>query len=132
MSIYKSVEWKKNISNAKKGKIPYLVTDYTKIKHKNDWMGERNPNWKGGISSEYKRIRESAKYKEWRKAVFERDNYTCIWCGDNQGGNLEADHIKPRKKYPELVFDIDNGRTLCKICHRKTETWGNKKPVNLK
>jgi len=51
--------------------------------------------WKGGISTINARLRVSAAYKKWRTAVFERDNYTCVFCGDNRGGNLNADHIKP-------------------------------------
>ena len=61
-------------------------------------------------------------YRDWRKAVFERDNFECIWCGSTE--NLNADHIKPFAYFPELRFAIDNGRTLCKKCHRKTDTWG--------
>ncbi|MFA6475728.1 MAG: HNH endonuclease [Patescibacteria group bacterium] len=86
--------------------------------------GENHYNWRGGITPQKKKIRNSLEYKLWRTAVFTRDNYTCIWCGDNSGGNLEADHIKPFALYPELRFAIDNGRTLCKNCHRKTDTWG--------
>lgn len=87
--------------------------------------GERSHLWKGGITPFNKKIRESLEYKLWRKSVFERDNYTCIWCGfrGNKGAFLEADHIKPFAYYPELRFAIDNGRTLCRKCHEKTDNF---------
>jgi len=84
---------------------------------------ENNPNWKGGISPVNALIRMSAEYRLWREAVFTRDNWTCIWCGV-RGGKLNADHIKPFAHYPELRFAIDNGRTLCIDCHKKTDTYG--------
>lgn len=79
-------------------------------------------NYRGGIKSVYNKIRESFEYKEWRKAVKQRDNYTCVWCGAIE--NLQADHIKPFAFFPELRFNVNNGRTLCYDCHRKTDTWG--------
>lgn len=68
-------------------------------------------------------IDRSARYSveaiEWRKAVFERDDYTCQDCGV-RGTYLEADHIKPWAFFPELRFELSNGRTLCRPCHNKT------------
>lgn len=64
-----------------------------------------------------------AKYQDWRKAVFERDNYTCQQCHQH-GGRLNADHIMPYAKYPELRYDLANGRTLCVDCHKKTDSYG--------
>lgn len=76
-----------------------------------------------GNGKRFKDIRYSQEYKVWRKSVYERDNYTCIWC-KKQGGRLNADHIKPFALYPELRFAIDNGRTLCIDCHKTTDSFG--------
>jgi hypothetical protein len=98
--------------------------------------GEKSHWWKGGISPINERIRKTAEYKLWRKAVFERDNFTCIWCGIRSGNGkaiiLHADHIKPFALYPELRFAIDNGRTLCIKCHRKTDTYAGKGTKRIK
>jgi len=99
-------EFKKGMMTWNKGK-PYL-----QIK------GEKNPNWKGGITPKNERIRESLEFKLWRKAVFERDNFTCQKCGE-KGGRLVAHHIFNFADYPELRFAIDNGITLCNKCHRE-------------
>ena len=82
-----------------------------------DLAGKNNYNWKGGITPERTRIYFSKEYKDWRKAVFERDNYTCQKCGDNSGNNLRSHHLDSFADYPEKRFDVDNGITLCKNCH---------------
>lgn len=87
--------------------------------------GSKNPNWKGGTSVTIHSIRKSAEYRLWRKSVFERDNYTCVWCGV-RGVELNADHIKPFSLFPELRFAIDNGRALCVPCHRTTDTFSHR------
>ena len=93
--------------------------------------GSKSYNWKGGRLSLKHGMRTNSKYLEWRKSVFERDSYTCLWCKDSRGGNLEADHIKTVAEIfdefsiidihqviaCEQLWDIANGRTLCKSCH---------------
>lgn len=88
-----------------------------------DISAERNPHWKGGITPVHRAIRASSKYARWRIAVFTRDAFTCQGCF-TQGGKLNADHIKPFSQFPDLIFSLDNGRTLCVPCHRKTDTYG--------
>lgn len=95
-------------------------------KGKDHWWavkGEKHHWWKGGITPLRMQIYHSLAYRNWRTAVFKRDDYTCVLCG-TVGGSLQADHIKPFSYYPELRFLLSNGRTLCVSCHRKTPTFG--------
>ncbi|MDD3906436.1 MAG: HNH endonuclease [Candidatus Omnitrophica bacterium] len=59
--------------------------------------------------------RNLPEYRDWRSKVFKRDNYTCQSCGSKT--KLQAHHIKQVILYPELIYDVDNGQTLCKDCH---------------
>lgn len=79
--------------------------------------GEKSPFWKGGTT---KRTLSDRKYKEWRMAVFTRDDFTCQVCR-KVGGYLEAHHIKSWVGYPKLRFNTNNGITLCKNCHNMTK-----------
>lgn len=54
-----------------------------------------------------------------------RDDFTCQECGA-RGVHLEAHHIKPKHSFPDLVFDVNNGITLCHDCHAKTDSYGSK------
>ena len=83
-----------------------------------------------GKTPESMRIRKSLAYKLWRTSVFERDNYVCVHCGIKNGLGktvyFHADHIKPFALFPELRLNVNNGRTLCVPCHKKTRTFGRK------
>lgn len=81
------------------------------------YLGENNPNWKGGLISDNTRLRNSYKSKQWSLLVRDRDGNACAECGKT--GKLHAHHVKPWKKYPELRFDVGNGVTLCPVCHQK-------------
>jgi len=99
---------------------------YSLWRHENN-KGEKATNFKDGRCGERLLIRASLEFREWRDKIFKRDNYTCQECSDNKGGNLEAHHIKSFAKYPKLRFKINNGITLCKICHKLTKNYGYKK-----
>jgi len=116
---------KRGIFNWKVGRIPWNKGKKRSLETSEKQSGINHWNWNGGITPLRKKLYFSKEYKLWRKSVFERDNYTCIWCG-KRGGKLEADHIKPFCDYPELRFAIDNGRTLCNKCHKTTDTYGYK------
>jgi len=92
--------------------------DNYKRTHPEEYGGENHWNWKGGITEINRKLRRSKEYKEWQKAVFKRDRWTCQICG-YKGHDLVAHHILPFSEYPELRFDPDNGITLCRRCHKK-------------
>lgn len=75
--------------------------------------------WKGFITPENERLVASPEYKIWKQTVFRRDNFTCQLCNDHDCP-LAAHHIYPKAKYPDKVLDVDNGITLCNLCHHKT------------
>jgi len=98
------------------------------------WAGEYSPYWKGGISPMVSKVRRCAKYKQWVKDIFSRDEYTCRIC-NKKGGWLQADHYP--KMFCDVIFEnkiktfedaincqelwsLENGRTLCRECHQKT------------
>lgn len=72
-----------------------------------------------------KHDRNSDNYKQWRKAVYKRDGYVCQDCGTKK--DLQAHHIKPWQRYPELRYEVNNGITLCRKCHLKAHggCWQN-------
>lgn len=91
-------------------------------------LGKYGPlasRWEGGKTQERKLICNRDEYKQLRKSVFQRDNFTCKIC-NKTGGYLEMDHIKEWCNYPELRFEIANCRTLCKECHKMTDNYGSK------
>lgn len=78
--------------------------------------GSKSHRWKGGKTRHVVLLRTSARYKEWRRAVFARDDYTCQMCG-NRGARLAAHHIREFSKCEDLRFVVANGITLCWPCH---------------
>jgi len=99
--------------------------------------GEQHHNWQGGITDLNTSLRKMPEYIKWRDEIYKRDSYTCCFCG-TVGTTLNADHIKPfssiirennienkeQARNCDALWDMENGRTLCISCHRKTDTYG--------
>ena len=89
---------------------------YRKVSEK--MMGENNPRWKGGISSESDKARHNFEMGLWRRAVLERDNFTCQKYG-TKGGKLNVHHINNFSEFIELRTSIENGITLSEKAHKE-------------
>ncbi|WP_051827403.1 HNH endonuclease [Metabacillus indicus] len=80
--------------------------------------GKNNVNYNPNKTDEEReRGRYIRGYDKWRVAVYDRDRYVCILCGDSRGGNLNAHHLDGYNWCKEKRIDVDNGVTLCKSCH---------------
>lgn len=103
-------------------------------------VGENHPNWKGGRTRLYLRLREYFKVHQIRE-VLKRDEYKCQMCGNKS--NLQVHHIKHFKDIFEEILlehndlnlkddenelyniiikdgrfnDLDNLVTYCRECH---------------
>lgn len=128
------IPWNKGIACSDKTKRKISFSHKAKgIEPKIKYIayGEKHHGWKGGKTPLIMKIRNSKEYAEWRNKVFEKDNYTCLLCNDNKGGNLNAHHIEPLSaiihnnninNFEEalncfLIWDIKNGTTICETCH---------------
>ena len=76
-------------------------------------MGEKNPNFKDG-----NRI-SGGKWQSIKTKARIRDDHTCQICGLREIEIMEVDHIKPRSRFPELEYVLENLLTLCPNCHRR-------------
>jgi hypothetical protein len=82
-----------------------------------DRSGSKGSNYRGSHYSN--RIYSTKEYLDWKLNVYERDNFTCKCCGSS-GCKIDAHHIYPKSEFPDIVFDVSNGITLCKKCHYST------------
>ena len=89
--------------------------------------GSNNPHWKGGKTNVLQLIRSVKKYQNWRKDILKRDNFKCQKCGSCE--QLEVHHKRSLFEVidsPSLLWDLDNGVTLCSPCHESTKNKDNK------
>jgi hypothetical protein len=73
-----------------------------------------------GCSEKYSieciKTRRYEKYVDWRKRIFERDEYRCSVCGKT--GGMHAHHLVNYIYDQDHSYDLNNGITMCKECHR--------------
>jgi len=122
----------------KQSEVLPIVSEKARRNLSKSKQGNKNPQWKGGITSLAKKLRKCWKFKQWREERFKRDNWTCQITGQ-KGRELHPHHIVDfasilnEIKYAYLdgkitfekainydfLWDVENGITLFKKVHRQ-------------
>lgn len=85
--------------------------------HSKKMKGKNHPRYNFSMTDEERQVRRTyTKYREWRTAVFERDDYICQCCNTKKGP-FNAHHLDGYDKFRDLRVTLVNGTTLCENCH---------------
>lgn len=112
---------KKKMSCWSKGKTPMKGKKHsyeTRRMMSINRTGNKNCNWKGGLTVNVKSFRQSKEYQRWRRSVLIRDNYICQIFECYKFSNI-AHHVESLKDRPDLKLEVSNGKTVC-IGHHST------------
>ncbi|MCR4284937.1 MAG: NUMOD3 domain-containing DNA-binding protein [archaeon] len=130
----------KHLEKLRVSNVGRVCLEETKRKIGNAQNGEKNHNWKGGITPLRIQIRYCFLYRQWQSDILQRDDFTCQIC-HSRGGVLATDHYP--KAFSKIIreykigtleeaanclelWNLNNGRVLCKNCHSKTDNYGGK------
>jgi hypothetical protein len=79
----------------------------------NPYIGSKNPNWKGGLTTEQFSRLTSKIWEKIRKNIIKRDGGHCVVCGSTKGLSV---HHKTRWRYSKSD-NLNNLELLCSSCH---------------
>jgi len=108
-----TVEHRQKLSYAKRG---------------DKWAGSKNPNWKGGVSTDNWVARRNSKGVIWRREVIRMAEGKCARCGRKRGEKCSrcgitlpfyVHHKKSFADHPDKRYDANNGELLCFYCHKE-------------
>src|SRR6266436_449647 len=115
--LYCKKEFKDYESNKRKYCSQQCKNSHQSIRN----IGKNHWNWKGGITPEYIRKKNSKEWKKIRETVYLRDKEICKKCGrkcnrlNRDLGKIQCDHIISRKDGG--LDEMNNLQTLCLKCH---------------
>lgn len=121
--IPESEEFKKKLKEIRKNQLTPDIKRKISESLRGKMVAEKHWNWKGGKSNEVKKRVNSFEWKQIRKGIYTRDNWTCQICGmqyrDGNGRGLDVHHIIPYRVTQDN--SESNLIVLCNSCHAKEE-----------
>ncbi len=73
------------------------------------------------------------RHKNIKEALFQASYKKCAFCEskpEENGGNIEVEHFKPKSLYPEQAFAWENMLPVCRKCNNSKSDWDTEsKPI---
>jgi len=96
-------------------------------------VGSKHPKYNHKLTEKERKLSHNrglnSKNYFWKKEVLQRDNHTCQKCSSKE--YLQVHHIDNFNENIQRRYDINNGITLCKKCHKLIhKIFGNKTNTN--
>ena len=90
-------------------------------KEKEGLKGEKHPNWNPNLTEKDRKANNSRSsekmYRNTRKLVLKRDDYTCQCCGKKNKKGMRVHHLNSFSTHKNERYDLNNLITLCDHCH---------------
>lgn len=136
-----STNWRGGVTNPECVNCSAITGDIKSVLCRNCYKGALHPFWKGGASTLQSLVRAMCENRQWIRQCMYRDRYTCQECNiESNGNNMQVHHkkqfaqvlrdneidsVEKARNCAEL-WDMENGVTLCKSCHKLTESFNRK------
>jgi hypothetical protein len=92
----------------------WKLSEVQREKHSDAQIGEKNHNWKGGITEK----RKQAEYRKFIRHEKRERKFMCNVCGKIDKGNI-LHHLNGYKEFPEERMKRENLVCLCEKHHQK-------------
>lgn len=136
-----STNWKGGTSFPECVNCSAKTGDINSVLCRNCYKGALHPFWRGGTSTLQTLVRGMPENRQWIKQCLYRDRFTCQECRvESNGNNMQVHHIKQfaeilrdnkidsieKAKTCEELWNMNNGITLCRDCHKLTNSFNRK------
>ncbi len=118
-TTHQQAEGKRDMSKLRR-KAEYRAR---KVNRANSFVGLTDSEIAESIKRTGDGFLRSVEWRNIRQKVIDKYGGKCMCCGLVPDRGINVDHIKPRRYYPHLAFDLDNLQTLCSTCNKRK---GNK------
>lgn len=129
--FYKKSHSKEAIEKNRKAHLGKKQSEETILKRSLAQTGPLNWRWRHDLSNEERKEHKDRCYSpdncDWRKRVYERDNWTCQLSGIKGNHDIVAHHLFNWATHEDLRYDVNNGVTMLAYLHVLFHhTYGNK------